>query len=579
MPAPANPHLNRDFTWVLYIELPNGYPEVALGIEACLYECSPRARWLQADPDFVVAAVQNAPDSIVVFPWSSQDRVTARTTGDRLLDLHPHLIIVCENPSAVEVADFQARYGVNDCTLLPSVTKVTQIRACVQALVKRGWLRGFSLHAVVPERDPALFKVIEEIGQPALERLIARFFPNLPPSLPATVTSPQVSILPVEGGWSGAPMCRFYVDGNPQEYFLKLHSDPDKYEREFRNHRDAMKWMGRCIVEPLPLAEVPDDPRAYERIFNAGKKRCFPVCYKSASTRNERRENWKHLFEKNADPSPTDVLDAVLKILRANNVPVSPPASEFPWYVKPPDPSSPYFRYLLFTPEMRFELKRALADLHAYGEHMMGLVDGSPTSGIGDWKARCTALRGLVDSNLPRWLVSAPVPVALGHVHGDPNPRNCMVRSKSGEKSAKSPLVQMIDCGDYSASGRLVWDLAVIERDIKLVLMETDSNSSGYRDLDVAHLMRWCLMEKSLVAAGLRYKAPTVSTSAEKMLAMVRDKAKGVCRDFDEYEKHYFAALLYCTLDMLKEREVRRTKKLLALYSASEILRRFENVP
>lgn len=170
-----------------------------------------------------------------------------------------------------------------------------------------------------------------------------------------------------------------------------------------------------------------------------------------------------------------------------------------------------------------------------------------------------------------RHLITLSVEAAT---HGDPNPRNCLVHPDD-------PLdMQWIDCGDYRPDGRLVSDLAIVERDIKLVLLGTEKEADGFFDLDVRQIPDWCPAERDSIQKGITYKPGHAPGSAQnpspvyrayRLVGLVRERAQ----ELDPDGTHYFAALLYWTLDALKYEAVRPTKKLLALYSASEILRKF----
>lgn len=97
------------------------------------------------------------------------------------------------------------------------------------------------------------------------------------------------------------------------------------------------------------------------------------------------------------------------------------------------------------------------------------------------------------------------------------------------------------------------------------------------------HPLAWRDAEQASIAKGLVYTQdhadgdlsadPTIRR-AYRAIARVRARAKEASSDFDPFGRHYFAALLYWTLDILKEPAVRRTKKLLAIYSAAQILRK-----
>jgi hypothetical protein len=145
----------------------------------------------------------------------------------------------------------------------------------------------------------------------------------------------------------------------------------------------------------------------------------------------------------------------------------------------------------------------------------------------------------------------------------------------------------MIDSDGFRKDGRLVSDLAVVERDIKLVLMGTEACADRFLDLDTGRLRRWCLAEQKSIRAGIDFgpslapKRPcfglrySSEARAYRLVGLVRQRAKELCGDGDPWGKQYFAALLFWTLDALKYEALRPTKKLLALYSASEILSKF----
>jgi hypothetical protein len=208
---------------------------------------------------------------------------------------------------------------------------------------------------------------------------------------------------------------------------------------------------------------------------------------------------------------------------------------------------------------------------------------------VGDqigWTEREQALNLLVFQR-PAWLATACF-VLLGHTHGDPNPRNCLLPSNDPQDPNVPLDVRLIDCGDYKPNGRLVSDLALIERDIKLVLMGTEQKANGFYDLDTAWMTQWRNAERDSIGYGLAYEplnapprreeAPSAN-QAYRLIGLVRQKARTLCSDADPNGIHYFAALLYWTLEALKYDAVRPTKKLLALYSGSEILLKFQSTP
>ncbi len=171
-----------------------------------------------------------------------------------------------------------------------------------------------------------------------------------------------------------------------------------------------------------------------------------------------------------------------------------------------------------------------------------------------------------------------------GFIHGDPNSRNCLVNPKVMFRDMK-----LIDVGGFSADGCLVSDLALIESDVKLCLMATETNAVGLLDLHSPSLKTWFQAEGHALSVAGKEREVTMDTDAApiakdsavarayRIINRVRERAKEVCGDWDPEGRHYFAALLYWTLNSLRFDTIRPTKKLLAIYSASEILRRFSN--
>jgi hypothetical protein len=214
-----------------------------------------------------------------------------------------------------------------------------------------------------------------------------------------------------------------------------------------------------------------------------------------------------------------------------------------------------------------------------------------------DWSHREIELLSFVYQPSPRWLVN-PVPAASGCIHGDPNSTNCFVNESDPAN------FQLIDCGKYRPHARLVSDLALIEADIKYNLLGTERSLSvpagrveqiirrlapglamtkSFLDLDCRQLWSWCEVEKNSIesllnAATSPYGASSDSaTRAYELVGLVRAAARKITPADDEMGAHYFAGLLYWTIRILKLGHIRPTKRLLALFSVSEILRRFGN--
>ena len=116
--------------------------------------------------------------------------------------------------------------------------------------------------------------------------------------------------------------------------------------------------------------------------------------------------------------------------------------------------------------------------------------------------------------------------------------------------------------------------------------MGMEDQAFPFYDLNTENFHEWREAETAAIAHKMEYQpkfAPVpgkakyaTAARAYRLIGMVRQRAKKLCgKADDKLGVHYFAALLFWTLDALRYKEIRRTKKLLALYSASEILRSF----
>ena len=107
--------------------------------------------------------------------------------------------------------------------------------------------------------------------------------------------------------------------------------------------------------------------------------------------------------------------------------------------------------------------------------------------------------------------------------------------------------------------------------------MGTELSVGGFFDLEVANLQEWCHADSDSISRGLNYTpefAPNSSNSvrrAYRLIGRLRQRASEISEK-DDTGRHYFAALLYWTLDVLKYPAVRPTKKLLAINSAAHII-------
>ena len=427
---------------------------------------------------------------------------------------------------------------------------------------------GYTLRVDIDESDPSCRDLLEAVGRKRLAwrhtvpdnddevrgagrqhlaHLIQRFFPS----------DSSVSVKPVGGGWSGDALCKFRAGKEQKEYFLKFYSDSGRYLEEFNNHVKAFTSLGKHTVQ---LQRVPDLGEEGELQLEAFPEETtppiYPMCFESAATGHVGRRTLKALC---VEAKPNFLEDATASVLTVVARKPSERIEEEPWGFGPRN------RFYLSGPIKRGVLL-AIENLEHPGLALCA-----------DWTARCEKLKKLIYWPLAKheWLV-ARVYVQKGDIHEDPNSRNCLFPDDSALD------LKLIDCGQFK-EGRLVSDLAMIERDLKLVLLGTDLKSGGFLDLDSSRLAEWCLAEAKSIGKGLAYQVADVDEAAEssvgrvyRSIAQVRLRARELSGDFDPTGIHFFAALLYWTLDVLKEQGVRDTKKLLGIFSAAAILTKFD---
>ncbi|MEN6426192.1 MAG: hypothetical protein ABFE13_12560 [Phycisphaerales bacterium] len=402
-----------------------------------------------------------------------------------------------------------------------------------------------------PELEPGDFVVSELVkllgGKDRLALILHKFFPE----------AKGAHVRSVGGGWSGSQLCLLFVDGDDQPYFLKFFVRRTEYLGELVKHQQAHQWLGESLVK-LKLIEGMED-----NVSN--QSHAFPetgpgvVCYESASVRKCPRCTLKDIYRKHSESVTTQAFQRCLAILASNQN--GRACDDIPWRENG-------FR---LDDRTKAKILATMEDLAPYGPAMCH-------NDAAQWEACCRTIDGFLHDVQFGWLRN-PIPVMLGNTHGDPNPRNCLVLPNNPEN------IRFIDCGGYEPQGRLVSDLAIIERDIKLVLMGTEVKAGPHFDLDVADMGNWYQAEQESISRGIQYRAEHAppqhpkkyapSHRAYQLVGLVRRRAQELSGDWDDQGKHYFAALLFWTLDILKYDAVRPTKKLLAIASAAEILKRF----
>lgn len=404
------------------------------------------------------------------------------------------------------------------------------------------------------ENDPFLAGLIDEVGgKDALKLTIQKFFPEVY----------QAYMDPVNAGWSGTKLCNLLVDGQAPPYFLKFFRNESEYVREVDNHQLAVQnWLGNIVVPLKHIDAMGQNGQSQLAAFSVKQRPA--ACYESARTSNNPRVMLRDLYTQDVSKT-AKAIERCLEILNIGQNSHVQDRTEQLWHEEKFDANSQDLN------SKRNRQARILAtadDLSLYGPAVLQIINKRI------WEDRILDIVAFIRGTLPAWLLEK-LPVQIGHVHGDPNPRNWLVDQSDPTD------VRVIDCGDYTSNGRLVSDLAIMERDIKFVLLGTEKNATAFRDLDTSQVPQWAEAEANSIKAGINYsqadagRGPATTIQAYKLVARVRRKAKRLCCAKDPEGRHYFAALLYWTLDMFRYETIRRTKRLLALLSASEILKRF----
>ncbi len=420
-------------------------------------------------------------------------------------------------------------------------------------------------------KDVLCAQILREMHPKLLPLTIQKYFPG----------ASGTAIEYLGEGWSGVPLFRLSVDGDSNDYFLKFFDDRGKFEHEYEAHLRAKGWLDPHTVGIVPVGGLGPRLSAQLEAFpqralrqpaggpGAPYRTLYPICYESASNYASPRETLKTLYRTKGDSFVWEAYREVLNILGRGN------HGSAPVHTTPIADSG---KRNFFRDDGRTSVVlHALDDLRRYGLHLSSNAtwEKDPRT---PWPDREARIRALLLDAYPAWL-KRNCPVARGHIHGDPNSRNCLV--SPGDPSN----VRIIDCGDYREDGLLVFDLAQLECDIKLVLMGTEADHPGFGDIDSSQIPEWCRVESHALGEGLDFdpdSADRLGTGnksilrAYRLIGMVRKKAKQVSVE-DTKGIHYFACTLYWNLKWLRLPAVRRAKKVLALYSASEILRRFDS--
>jgi hypothetical protein len=432
------------------------------------------------------------------------------------------------------------------------------------------------LHDASVKNDAGYQAITERINvlAPGLNNIVEKFLPE------ETGIRPTV----VAGGWSGDPVIQLHVTGDlerSEKYFLKLafFRSEAKIKETVERALQAQAWLGDRTVKLHPpvggfdgfgLAPADTLLEVFSGLVDQRNHPYLPICWQSGAGVVKRRA-FRELYREWPVEKLQMAMKAALEILARNQMER--------WAELEPsqDPGRGEFYRGDFA---RRDFSRyEVAELQRYGRS----CPLWPRRAFDDFDV---CLKALSWSTWPAWMTETKA-VRRGHVHGDPSGGNILV-------SVNAPTdIIFIDCGAYLPDGFLATDLARIEAEIKLLLMDSEEKdyAQGPRnstywipaDIDPHRLAEWIPAEQSSLRQGLALTETYVEThfahmtesiqKAYQLIAQVRDAARKVSLPHDETGRHYFAALAATTLRWLSSPHLTHPKKLFAIASAAELLR------
>jgi hypothetical protein len=515
-------------------------PDAALRIRDWSWGTSALVRWSY------VEAGDRAPLStadLAILDWSSRNSSIAKRVCGRIRDDRPELPVLIFKSDAGRAPSRDMFLAKDIHTRFLSDHNIETAQAISDTFTNidlKIMPPNLELHA---QEDWGTSTFVKWIGRERLVLALQKYFPD----------ASDAYLISVGGGWSDARLCRVFIDQEPDEYFVKFFTDRDVFTSELLQHAAAAQWLGSATVELRLIPDIKGDITAQNEAFPDVSPSRYPACYRSASTRARPRETLKGLYRDQPDEFIEGATLRLINIL----------GTDQPLYEsnEPPWADSPKVGFKL-QEQTKVNILETIHDLSMYGPRIYGEAQ---------WNSIQRTIQEFLYRDLPKKLFE-PWFVILGHTHGDPNPRNCLVSANDRND------ILLIDCGEYRKRGRLVSDLALLERDVKLVLMATELSASQFLDLDITKLADWSYSERESLAQALACSpksAPGSSTVAKRAFRLVghlRERAQTLAADKDIDGRHYFGALLFWTLDGLKYTAIRPTKKLFALYSAAEII-------
>ena len=534
-------------------EAPGQFPPSIVLMRDWAWGRTAMARWRRGSVDDLSTWLANA--RVVVFDWPTHDPRSARRAYAELryLDHIKPVVILKRGPGREAVRESAAD---EDWTVEIEESDLASADKLQEAFAALG-IEFPAPEVTLANTDSSLETraLSNWLGVDRLRLIVQSFFPE----------ASQASLSPAGGGWSGVSLCNLFVEnGERGLYFVKFLTNQERYRQELIRHAEAAKWLGDALVRSKLVPNLGDDVENQMEAFPATSRPCaYPACYESAAGRHPRQTLNSIYHEKGLEHDLQPTYTRLLDILADGQQPTR--KHERPGDFLDRDTTG---RYFTIPNTDRIAILAASTVLSPYGR------DVRPK-----WDQRHSDIENLFYAPLPPWL-DVPLEAAKGFIHGDPSSQKCLVHSNDGQD------LKLIDAGGFQRSERLVFDLARIEADVKLRLMATETESALFRDLDITRVDRWCQAEKRMLKYGLdgalfdpagkEFTADSAVQRAYQLVAIVRGRAVRICGDTDANRRHYFAALLFWTLNSLASDSIPQTKKLLAIFSASEILRRFK---
>jgi len=381
-----------------------------------------------------------------------------------------------------------------------------------------------------------------------LPPIVQKFFPE----------ERRVSLISVGEGWSGDPLVRILPEHQAVTHFLKFFSDKRAFLREWNGHQRARHWLPEHTVDLVRIIDLQDSPEAHAETFNGA----FVICYRGADVTT----TLKRLYADRNERFILRAYDQVITVL-SKNQPVKAAKSIL---ANEPDFGPPIgtaaqtsMLNSLRTGKLAASILSSVSDFERYGNALQLPCHC-------DWTRVVARIQSFLHDETPP-VLNEFIQVCRGHIGGDANSRNFLFDGRASDPDA----VVIVDWGGYQSDGLRVFDLAQLESDLKFVLMATEQNCSGLKDLDTARLPLWIEEEHRSVLAGLEFTGSASSDVATKRAYDIVARIRGAARflslgDFSGYA--YFFCLLYWTLRKIRHERLPGAKRLLAMYSCAMLI-------